>query len=389
MLNAVGFPIRLASGALLLAPLLLLAACQPAAPDPQAPRTTPQLASPKPVRAPSTQAPKPKSVAIAPPAIPSAAAALDRRIEALGAAFRGDVGLAVRDIQTGWTSHYRGLDYFPQQSVSKLWVAISAFDMADRGKIDLHGKLSIRADDLTLFHQPIKSLATRPGGFQTDREDLLTRALTQSDNSANDKMLREVGGPDAVRATLAAKSISGIRFGPGEKGLQSRIAGLDWQPAFSKGDGFYAAREAVPIARRRAAFEAYVADPIDGARPLAMVDALARLKNGQLLSDASTAQMLDIMGQTRTGALRLKSGLRPGWTLSHKTGTGQILQGEQAGYNDVGILTSPEGRSYAIAVMIGRTSRPLPERMDLMRKVVRTTITYDSELGNQRQAGPT
>ncbi|WP_246152553.1 serine hydrolase [Sphingomonas montanisoli] len=370
----------------MLAPLLLLAGCQPAAPDPQAARSTPQSVSPIPVHAPSAPKPRAKPIAVAPPVIPSAASALDRRIEALGSGFRGDVGLAVRDIQTGWISHYRGLDYFPQQSVSKLWVAISAFDMADRGKLDLRGRLSVRPNDLTLFHQPIRSLATRPGGFQTDREDLLTRALTQSDNSANDKMLREVGGPDAVRATLAAKSISGIRFGPGEKGLQSRIAGLDWQASFAKGNGFYTAREALLIAQRRAAFEAYVADPVDGARPIAMVDALARLKTGELLSDASTAQMLDLMGQTRTGALRLKSGLRPGWTLSHKTGTGQILEGEQAGYNDVGILTSPEGRSYAVAVMIGRTSRPLPERMDLMRKVVRLTIAYDGELAEQKDA---
>ena len=31
------------------------------------------------------------------------------------------------------------------------------------------------------------------------------------------------------------------------------------------------------------------------------------------------------MGNTKTGANRLKGGLRPGWTLSHKTGTGQVL----------------------------------------------------------------
>ena len=29
------------------------------------------------------------------------------------------------------------------------------------------------------------------------------------------------------------------------------------------------------------------------------------------------------MGNTKTGANRLKGGLQPGWTLSHKTGTGQ------------------------------------------------------------------
>ena len=43
-------------------------------------------------------------------AVPSAAAALDREIHRLGERFRGDVGLAVRDVQTGWTSQYREAD---------------------------------------------------------------------------------------------------------------------------------------------------------------------------------------------------------------------------------------------------------------------------------------
>ena len=47
---------------------------------------------------------------------------------------------------------------------------------------------------------------------------------------------------------------------------------------------------------------------------------------------------------THTGPNRLKGGLTPGWTLSHKTGTGQELGGVQAGYNDVGILTAPDGK---------------------------------------------
>lgn len=361
---------------------LCLAACSPPADPSTSAAGTTVRASVAPSAPP--QAHRVTKLATPPPKPPSAALALDKRLATLGDGFRGDVGVAVRDIQTGWTSGYRGLDLFPQQSVSKLWVALTLFDQVDRGKLDLSRDISVTAQDLTLFHQPIRALAQRPGGFHTSAEDLVVRALTQSDNSANDRLLREVGGPDAVRATLAAKSISGIRFGPGERSLQSRIAGLDWKPGYSVGNSFYVARDALPSATRRAAFDAYTADPIDGATPLAMVDALARLKEGQLLSPYSTARMTEIMGHTRTGALRLKGGLESGWTLSHKTGTGQVFQGEQAGYNDVGILTSPEGRCYAIAVLIGRTARPLRERMALMQKVVAATIDYDTRLERQR-----
>jgi beta-lactamase class A len=75
--------------------------------------------------------------------------------------------------------------------------------------------------------------------------------------------------------------------------------------------------------------------------------------------------------------------LQPGWTLSHKTGTGQELGGVQAGYNDIGILTAPDGHSFAVAVMIKRTATPLPVRMKLMNRVVEATIAqHEATDGN-------
>jgi beta-lactamase class A len=125
---------------------------------------------------------------------------------------------------------------------------------------------------------------------------------------------------------------------------------------------------------RRAAFNRYIEDPYDGAAPSAIATALARLKRGELLSPSSTQRLLSVMGNTRTGKNRLRGGLKPGWTLSHKTGTGQVLGPVQAGYNDIGIVTAPDGRSYAVAVMIKKTSTPLITRMTLMNNVVRAII---------------
>ena len=68
----------------------------------------------------------------------------------------------------------------------------------------------------------------------------------------------------------------------------------------------------VPLQRRRSAFERYIDDPIDGATPEGLVDGLARLRRGELLSRASTERLISIMSQTRTGANRLRGGLAPG-----------------------------------------------------------------------------
>jgi len=301
---------------------------------------------------------------------------LAARVRELGRAFSGRVGIAVREVDGGWTADWQGERFYPQQSVSKFWVALTALQRADAGDLDLNQRVTVTRQDLTLFHQPIAG-QVGANGYTTTLNELMFRALTQSDNTCNDIVLRHAGGPAAVRAMLTRNRLDGIRFGPGERLLQAGIAGLNWQPAFSRGNAFYQARDALPINRRRTAFEDYVEDPVDGATPNGIVGGLARLQRGELLSPESTRRLLSIMSQTHTGPNRLRGGLAEGWSISHKTGTGQVLGGEQAGYNDIGLLHSPDGRHYAIAVMIGRTSAPLGARMELMQSVVRATIAYD------------
>lgn len=314
-----------------------------------------------------------------------APASLSLRIAELGRSFDGTVGIAVSSVGEGWKAGWRESELCPQQSVSKFWVALAAMDAVDRGRISLDDRVTLTRDDLTVFHQPIATKILG-GGHTTTLGELLVEALTKSDNTANDRLLRSIGGPAAVRGFISRHKLGAIRFYEGERALQSRIAGLIWSQSYSIGDAFYKARNALPLAARKAAFERYLADPYDGAAPSAIVDALARLASGELLSPASTARLLTIMGNTRTGANRLKGGLKPGWSLSHKTGTGQVLGATQAGYNDIGILTAPDGSSYAVAVMIKRTAAPLGVRMTLMNNVVRAVIAAHEERGAARFA---
>jgi beta-lactamase class A len=315
--------------------------------------------------------------------------ALAARIRELGRGFPGLVGIAVRDIDDGATlmASWNGTRFFPQQSVSKFWVAITALQRADAGALDLDQRVTITRADLTLFHQPIAA-QIGPNGYTTTLGTLMFRALTQSDNTCNDIVLRHAGGPTAVRAMFARNRLDGIRFGPGERLLQSGIAGMNWNNAFSQNGGFETARSQVPADRRREAFQRYIDDPIDGATPEGVTNGLARLQRGELLSRASTSRLLSILAQVRTGPQRLRGGLAPGWTIGHKTGSGQILNGVQAGYNDIGILTSPDGRHYAVAVMIGRTSAPNLTRMQLMQNVSRAVVAYDAARRDGDEDGP-
>jgi beta-lactamase class A len=307
------------------------------------------------------------------PAIP-APSFIAKRLDELGAGFNGRVGIAVKSIDEGWETGWKDHELYPQQSVSKLWVAITALDAVDHRRVSLDDRVTLTRADLTLFHQPIAAAVLRDGSCTTDLDDLLTRAITTSDNTANDKLARSVGGYAAVRAMIARKGLGAIRFANGERAMQSKVAGLAWSQAYSTNGKFFEVRDRLPMKKRTAAFNRYIADPYDGAAPAAIVNALAALKRGELLSPASTAHLLDVMSHTHTGPNRLKGGLEAGWTLNHKTGTGQELGGVQAGYNDIGILTAPDGKSYAVAVMIKKTTTPLPVRMTLMNNVTRAVI---------------
>ncbi len=52
----------------------------------------------------------------------------------------------------------------------------------------------------------------------------------------------------------------------------------------------------------------------------------------------------------------------------------QEAKREATGFNDVGLLTAPDGKIYSVAVMIGDTPRPIRERQLLMQAVARLSL---------------
>ena len=253
-------------------------------------------------------------------------------------------------------------------------MSITALDAVDKGRVRLNDRVTLTRDDLTLFHQPIAAQILG-GGYTTTLGDLMFKAITTSDNTANDKLMRSIGGAG-----------SGARH---DRGQASRLDPLlqwragaaeqdrraDLEPELFDRQCFLRSARRTAAAVRQAAFNRYVEDPYDGAAPSAIVNALARLKRGVLLSPESTRRLLYIMGNTHTGRepaegrasarldaqpqdrhrARCSARSRPATTTS---------------------ASSPRltASSYTVAVMIKLTSVPLPVRMTLMNNVVRAVI---------------
>ena len=80
--------------------------------------------------------------------------------------FPGRTGVAIMRIDGGeWITGQRATELFPQQSVSKTWVALTILDLVDQGKVSLDQKIRITTNDLAVFHQPIRDRGISNGGI--------------------------------------------------------------------------------------------------------------------------------------------------------------------------------------------------------------------------------
>ncbi len=259
----------------------------------------------------------------------------------LGVCVQAEKGIACLHAQDG----------FPLQSVMKLLVGFAVLAEVDAHRWRLDEQVTLYPADLSLNVQPLAKLVS-PAGYRTTVGDLVRRAIINSDSAATDVLIARMGGPAAVRASLERHGVHGIRIDRDERHLQTEIAGLVWRPEYVNAAILDRDIAAVPVKRRNEAFARYRHDPRDRATPSAMADFLFRLAQGKLLSEHSTAFLLQAMKECVTFPDRLKAGVPADWEMSHKTGTSNTWKGITAATNDVGIVRTPDGALISIAALI-------------------------------------
>lgn len=287
---------------------------------------------------------------------------------------QGNVGIGVLDLDTGERWFRNGKQRFPMQSVFKLPVGIVVLKLVDEGKLSLNQTVTITREQFVPAWSPIlKEIKGDRGQFTV--QYLLQRAVGDSDNTAADALVRLVGGPEQVTANLGRMNLRDIRVDRLEQQLQPDTVGLtNFRPELVDKQKYEQAVGQIPDAVKKAALERYLTDPRDTATPEGMIDLLVKLQSRQLLSEDSTALLLKIMTDSPTGQKRLKAGLPPGWSIAHKTGTGEDVVGIGIATNDVGLISSPTGRRLAIAVFIAGSKAPLEQRESAISAVASAAI---------------
>jgi beta-lactamase class A len=305
---------------------------------------------------------------------------LQHDIGSLATESDGRVGICALDIADAAPVCVNAGQHFPLQSVMKLVVAAAVMNAVDRQAMRLDDAVVVRPEDASPGPQDFADLVRRQGSLKTTIEDLMRRAVIDSDSTSIDVLTERLGGVSAVQDFLQRKHIAGVRIDRNERRLQAESVGLTWTAAYADSDKFEVAIKILSPERREAAWNSYLNDPRDTATPEGMVRFLKALAAGQLLSAVSTQKILGIMTATATGTDRLKAGIPAGWSLGHKTGTGRVWKGMRSAFNDVGIVTAPDGRRIAVAVFISASQRTDAEQAALMTKAAQLiTSAYASK----------
>jgi beta-lactamase class A len=248
---------------------------------------------------------------------------LEAQIAALAEASQGRIGVAALDLDTGRIIEVLGTQRFPMASTSKIAIAAAFLDGVERGRWTLDTQFPL------LIPQPSAKFSTpvapvREGEYMA-AIDLIELMIARSSNPATDALLAVVGGPRAVNDWARRAGIADFR-------IDRDIATL------VRDDG--------------RVDPASVIDYRDSATPLAMVQMLRGLHDGRWLNARSREVILGAMERCRTGKRRIPALLPEDALVAHKTGS--LFNTT----SDVGIVRTPDGRSFAIAIYVtGQGSR--------------------------------
>jgi len=243
---------------------------------------------------------------------------LQNQLSQIASTAKGHVGVVAVVLETGETVSLNPHDHFPMQSVYKLPIGMAVMKQVDAGKITLEQKVLVTKRDFVRIgqHSPIRD--KNPNGAEISVSDLLRYAISESDGTASDVLMRLAGGPGAIQSYLTELKITDMIVLNSEREI-----GQNWQTQYRS----WAAPEAA-VALLRALYE----------------------RRG--LSESSQALVLKYMTESTPGGKRLKGLLPAGTIVAHKTGTSGTQNGITAATNDIGIITLPNGRHLAIAVFV-------------------------------------
>ncbi|MDO3627886.1 class A beta-lactamase, subclass A2 [Mucilaginibacter sp. BT774] len=231
---------------------------------------------------------------------------------------KGILGVSILGIETRDTLNYNANSRLVMHSVMKFPIAMTVLNLVDKGKYKLDQKMKVgRGDMYPNTWSPLRD--KYPDGAEITLGELLSYMVSQSDNNACDFLLKKLGGTQTVLKYLYSLGIKGINIVASEGDMAKA-----WEVQYT-----------------------------NWCKPADVVRLLDLFYQGKVLSKSSNDFLYKIMTETTTGPKRLKGLLPADAVVAHKTGTSPTNdEGLTPATNDVGIITLPNAKHLAIAVLV-------------------------------------
>lgn len=213
-------------------------------------------------------------------------------------------GVFVVEPSSGKYVNRSGRESFAAASMIKIPILVKLLAALDKREVNADQRLTIRSD---LIAGGSGFLQWRPVGSTVGVKEAAELMITHSDNTATNLIIELLGGKDALNEDFLA-------WGLVETRINNQLPDFEGTNKTSPYDLAYL---------------------------------LGKIDQGALISQESRQFMYGIMEKVRTRTL-LPMGLGAGARIAHKTGDIATMVG------DAGIVTTPAGRRYIIAVQVER-----------------------------------
>jgi beta-lactamase class A len=229
-------------------------------------------------------------------------------------------GIFAIEPKTGKYIDVAGKQTFPAASMIKVPVLVSLLEAVDKQQVKLDDSIAIKEEHIG---GGSGILQWQPVGTQKSVREVAELMIVVSDNTATNMIIDLLGGQDVLNKKYA-----------------------DWGLNHTKINNLLPDLEGT-----------------NTTSPFDLAFLLGKLDQGAFISEDSRKLMYSVMERTKTKTL-LPQGLAPGAKIAHKTGDIAKMVG------DTGIITTPNGQRYMIAVQV---SRPWNDRRanQLVRDVSR------------------
>lgn len=242
--------------------------------------------------------------------------AIEDAIRAAEARLDARVGAAILDTGSGRSWDHRPDERFPMASTSKV---LACAALLKSGPKLMERQATILESELQSYSPITKTLV----GQQVSASDLCAITMRTSDNTAVNKVLEILGGPEAVTSFV--------------RNMGDRVTRLDRnEPSLNEGRP---------------------GDPRDTTTPRAMADTLRELVLGSALDAQARDQLTEWLRNNEVGGPLLRAGIPADWGIADRTGAGGF------GTRGVVAIMWPPGHAPVVAaIYVTETEAPMEER---------------------------